>query len=78
VDLTIRAGTQPGELYTIKEKGIKHLRGHGTGSLVVGVRVEIPKKLSKEQQELLEQFARVSGDHVKDPSRGKKKLFSFT
>ncbi|MRR14616.1 J domain-containing protein, partial [archaeon] len=78
MDLNIKPGTQPGEIYTIKEKGIRHLRGHGTGSLNVGIRVEIPRKLSKEQQELLEKFAKTSGDHVKDPSRSKKKLFGFT
>jgi molecular chaperone DnaJ len=73
-DLDIKPGTQPNEIYTIKDKGIKHLRHSGHGSLHVGIRVEIPKKLSKEQEELLRKFAEISNDDVKDP-KNKKKLF---
>jgi molecular chaperone DnaJ len=72
-DLEIRPGTQPDEIYTIKGKGIKHLRGSGQGVLHVGIKVEIPKKLTKEQEDLLRKFAETSGDEVKDPK--KKKLF---
>lgn len=75
IDLEIKPGTQPNEIYSIKDKGIKHLRANGSGSLNVGVKVEIPRKLSKEQQEILHQFAKVSGENVKDPSK-KKKLFN--
>ncbi len=73
-DLEIKPGTQPDEIYTIKDKGIKHLRHSGHGSLHVGIKVEIPKKLSKEQEELLRKFAEISNDDVKDP-KNKKKLF---
>jgi len=71
-DLDIRPGTQPNEIYTIKDKGVKHLRHSGQGSLHVGIKVEIPKKLTKEQEELLRKFAEISNNGVKDP---KKKLF---
>ena len=73
-DLTIKPGTQPDEIYTIKDKGIKHLRHSGSGSLHIGIKVEIPKKLSKEQEELLRKFAEITNDDVKDP-KNKKKLF---
>lgn len=42
-DLEIKAGTQPDEIYSLKNKGIKHLRGGGQGSMHVGIKVEIPK-----------------------------------
>ncbi len=74
-DLEIKPGTQPNEIYTVKDKGIKHLRSHGSGSLNVGIRVEIPRKLSKEQQQILQEFAKATGENVKSPS--KKKLFNF-
>jgi molecular chaperone DnaJ len=73
-ELDIKPGTQPNEIYTVKEKGVKHLRHSGHGSLHVGIRVEIPKKLTKEQEELLHKFAEIMGDDVKD-SKNKKKLF---
>lgn len=72
-DLEIKAGTQPDEIYSLKNKGIKHLRGGGQGSMHVGIKVEIPKKLTREQEELLRKFAETSGEDVKDPKR--KKLF---
>ena len=75
-DLEIKPGTQPGEIYTIKGKGIKHLRSNGHGSLNVGITVEIPRKLTKEQNELLRKFAEISKEEVKSPSRHKKKLFN--
>lgn len=77
VDLDIKPGTQPNEIYTIRDKGIKHLRANGIGSLNVGIKVEIPKKLTKEQEDLLQQFAKLSGETIKNPSKGKKKLFNF-
>lgn len=75
-DLDIKPGTQPGDTYPIKDKGIKHLRAGGHGSLNVGVRVEIPRKLDKEQEELLRRFAETTRDTVKKSSRAKK-LFNF-
>jgi molecular chaperone DnaJ len=77
VDLNIKPGTQPSEIYTIRDKGIKHLRGNGTGSLNVGIKVEIPRKLTKEQEEILQQFAKLSGQNIKSTSKNKKKLFNF-
>lgn len=76
VDLEIKPGTQPGEIYTIKGKGIKHLRSNGHGSLNVGITVEIPRKLTKEQSEILQKYAEVTKEEVKSPSRYKKKLFN--
>jgi molecular chaperone DnaJ len=74
-DLEIKPGTQPSEIYTINGKGIKHLRHSGGGSLHVGIKVVIPKKLSKEQEELLRKLAEITKDEVHDPSKNKKKLF---
>ncbi|MDX9762394.1 MAG: molecular chaperone DnaJ [Desulfomonilia bacterium] len=76
VDLALKPGTQPGDIYTVRDKGMKRLRAGGHGSLNVGVKVEIPRKLSKEQEELLRRFAETTQDTVKKPSRAKK-LFNF-
>lgn len=76
-DLEIKPGTQPGEIYTIKDKGLKHLRGRGYGDMRVGIRVVIPRKLTKEQEELLEQFALISKDEVMDRTKHKKKFNIF-
>jgi molecular chaperone DnaJ len=43
VSLKIPAGTQSGEMFKIRAKGIKRLNGNGTGDQVVRVIVEIPE-----------------------------------
>ena len=49
-------GTQPGQVFRIREQGVPHLRGGGKGDLYVTAVVEIPKKLTEKQKELLRQF----------------------
>lgn len=54
-DFTIPEGTQSGQVFTVRGKGIRSARG-GTGNLLVRVIVEVPTKLSKEQKKLLEKM----------------------
>ena len=49
-------GTQPGQVFCLKGQGVNHLRGGGRGDLYVTAVVEIPKKLTNQQKELLRQF----------------------
>jgi molecular chaperone DnaJ len=53
IDFTIPEGTQNGQVFTIRGKGIKSARG-GTGNLIIKVLVEVPTKLSKEQKKEIE------------------------
>lgn len=59
VNLKIPAGTEPGALIRIKDKGMPNLRGTGKGDHYVRVKLEIPKKLSSEEKELYEKLARL-------------------
>lgn len=56
VKLKIPAGTQSGTVFRLKERGI-HRRSGARGDQNVVVKVAIPKKLTKHQRELFEQFA---------------------
>jgi molecular chaperone DnaJ len=62
--LTIPAGTQPGRVFTIRGKGVPHLRSNGRGDQLVVVNVEVPNKLSAEQRKLFEQLALTLGSEV--------------
>ena len=64
VQMRIPAGTQPGALFRLKGKGIPALRGGSRGDQLVRVRLEVPKKLNEEQQDLLERFAAASQEDV--------------
>ena len=57
--LKIPRGTQGGKFFRLKGKGIPHLRGYGRGDQIVEMTVKIPTKLSKKQEELLREFARL-------------------
>lgn len=69
-NLVVPEGTQPGDVITVKGKGVPHLHSHRYGDLKVVVKVKIPKKLSKKQKEILLQFSEESDD-----KQGKKGLF---
>lgn len=60
VSMKVPAGTQPGSVFRLRQKGIPALRGSGRGDQLVKVHIEVPKKLSAEQQSLLEKFAAAS------------------
>lgn len=51
--IKIPAGTQSGKVLRVKGKGAPSLRGAGRGDLHVVISVEIPAKLNREQQDLL-------------------------
>jgi len=56
--LDIPAGTQPGSRLRIRGRGMPRLRGGGNGDMNILVRVNVPKKLSPKERELLEQLAK--------------------
>ena len=51
------AGTQPGARFKLRGKGMPNVDGRGHGDLHVIARVAVPKKLTKEQKQLLEELA---------------------
>ncbi|MFY3790486.1 molecular chaperone DnaJ [Ureibacillus sp. MALMAid1270] len=62
VKLKIPAGTQSGEKFRIKDKGVKNVHGYGQGHQYVIVRVVTPTKLTEKQKQLLRDFAEISRD----------------
>jgi len=56
-EVEIPAGTQPGEMIVLPGRGMPSLRRGRPGDQRVVVNVVIPRRLSKEQRELLERFS---------------------
>jgi molecular chaperone DnaJ len=54
--VTVPAGTQTGQQFRIKSKGMTVLRDHRRGDMFIEAVVETPMNLTREQQELLRQF----------------------
>ena len=67
--LKVAAGTQSGHLFRLRGLGVPDLSGYGRGDQVVRLVVETPRKLSARQRELLEEFARISGEEVHPMSK---------
>ena len=51
-------GTQTGTTLRLKGKGMPDVNGHGRGDLFATVQVRTPKKLNKEQRQLIEQLTK--------------------
>ena len=67
--LDVPPGTQSGHLFRLRGLGVPDLNGYGRGDQVVRLTVETPRKLSVRQRELLEEFARISGEEVHPMSK---------
>jgi molecular chaperone DnaJ len=63
--LKIPTGTQSGKIFTLRGKGVPHLRGSGRGDESIMVMVEIPTHLSVEQHKLFEALGITLGSEVK-------------
>lgn len=55
--IQIPSGTQTGKVFRLRGKGVTPVRGGPPGDLLCRVQLETPVNLTKEQKELLEQFA---------------------
>lgn len=69
--IKLAPGTQPNDHIVRRGKGIPHVGESGRGDQVVQFKVEIPKKLTAKQEELLRSLASELGEDVKE----KKSLF---
>lgn len=64
--IKIEPGTQPGDVIVRRGQGIPRVGDSGRGDHVVQFKVEIPKKLSSKQEELLRELAEDLGENVRE------------
>ena len=69
VRMKVPAGTQSGSDFKLSSHGVPHIKGSTRGAHIVTIVVDTPTKLTKQQQELLQEFAKSSG------GAGKKKFW---
>ncbi len=70
VKYNIPEGTQTDTVFRLKGKGIKSLRGYGRGDQYVKVFVDVPKKLTQKQKDILKEFANQTGETVHEQKKG--------
>jgi molecular chaperone DnaJ len=76
VTVTIKPGAQAGDVITIADRGIGHLRGNSRGDLKFGIHVVTPTKLSAAETELIDKFAALRAPQPPRFATHKQGLFS--
>ncbi|OJI07517.1 chaperone protein DnaJ [Candidatus Micrarchaeum sp.] len=66
----ISPGTQSGDTAVIKGKGVPRFNRAGVGDEIIRIQVDLPKKMTQEQEDLIRKYAETEGD-----SSSKKKRF---
>jgi molecular chaperone DnaJ len=69
-ELAFDPGTQPGEVVVLRGRGLPVLQGFGRGNQRVLVNVTVPRRLTEEQRQLLEEFERLAGAEAYEPNEG--------
>lgn len=72
--LKIPASTPSGKTFHLKGKGVPKIGSHQRGDQIVGVYIDVPKKLTPRQKELLEEFASIDGASADESKGFKNKL----
>ncbi len=73
--IKVEPGTQSGKVLRLKGKGLPQLQRYGHGDLFVHINIWTPKKVSKEEKEILEKF-RESENFKPSPDKNDKSFFS--
>jgi molecular chaperone DnaJ len=61
-NLKVPAGTQSGQMFKLRGKGIVNVNGRDRGDLLARLIVEVPSRLNAEQRSKLEEFAALCGE----------------
>ncbi len=69
-NVKVPAGTQSGQVFKLRDKGIKNVNGRERGDLFASLIVEVPSALNAEQRRKLEEFAELCGEENTPLHRG--------
>lgn len=70
--MDIPAGTQPGTMVRVPRRGLGRLNGRGRGDLMVEIGVEIPAKLTNEEEDAIRRFSELRSERPAQP-RGRRR-----
>jgi molecular chaperone DnaJ len=67
-EISFQPGTQPGEVRVLRGRGLPVLQGFGRGDERILVQVTVPRTLTDEQRQLLEEFDRLATAETYEPN----------
>jgi molecular chaperone DnaJ len=66
ISLKVKPGSQDGQLLRIRGQGAPRLKGSGRGDLLARLRLTVPKKLTKQQKQALEELQKATHDDPRE------------
>jgi molecular chaperone DnaJ len=72
VRLRVPPGTQSGQRFRLRERGVPSPRSGVRGDLVIETRILLPRVLDERSKELLREFGRINGENVRDEIFGEE------
>jgi len=73
VRLRVPPGTQSGQRFRLRERGVPSPRGGPRGDLVIEVRLMLPKVIDERSKELLREFGRLNAESVRPGAAGDRR-----
>ena len=70
VKYNVPEGTQPGTKFRLRDQGVVRVNGNSKGDMIVTVNVDIPRRLTHEQRELIEKLRASLGDAQPNKKKG--------
>jgi len=68
--MDVPTGTQHGEVFKLKNRGLPDVRSHRIGDQLVQIVIEVPKKLNDRQKQLLREFAASEDARLQEQRKG--------
>jgi molecular chaperone DnaJ len=66
VRLRVPPGTQSGQRFRLRERGVPSTKNGRRGDLVIEARILLPRVLDERSKELLREFGRINAENVRD------------
>jgi molecular chaperone DnaJ len=70
LEIDVPRGSQNGDILRLRGRGLPFVNRHGRGDLLVRLFIEVPKKLSREHEDLLKQLAEIEGTNISEKRKG--------
>ncbi|MBI4230179.1 MAG: molecular chaperone DnaJ, partial [Planctomycetes bacterium] len=68
--MRVPPGSQPGQTLRLRGQGIPNVRGYGRGDLLVHLELEVPGKMTRRQEEILQEFAKIEEKNIGPQRKG--------
>jgi molecular chaperone DnaJ len=69
-ELEIPPGSQHGDVFKLKGRGLPDLRSRRVGDQIVQISIEVPRKLTEKQKQILREFAATEDSSGREPRKG--------